>query len=71
MTMIEEALTQTTDTTACEIGPGATEAAARMFGELFPVARVTLSSPRTALPESTLSARRETSSAIIRDPVLR
>ena len=36
MTMIEEALTQTTDTKACEIGPGATEAAAKMFRGLFP-----------------------------------
>ena len=37
MTMIEEALTQTTDTKACEIGPGATEATAKKFpskGEL-------------------------------------
>ncbi|MBQ9431693.1 MAG: sn-glycerol-1-phosphate dehydrogenase [Kiritimatiellae bacterium] len=38
MTMIEEALTKTTDTKACEVGPGATEAVARMFGELFPEA---------------------------------
>ena len=49
MTMIEEALTQTTDTKACEIGPGATEAAARMFGELFPEARkvIVIDDPRT------------------------
>ena len=49
MTMIEEALTQTTDTKACEIGPGATEAAARMFGELFPEANrvVVIDDPRT------------------------
>ena len=49
MTMIEEALTKTTDTKACEIGPGATEAAARMFGELFPEARkaVVIDDPRT------------------------
>ena len=39
MTMIEEALTQTTDTKACEIGPGATEASAKMFRELFPDAK--------------------------------
>ena len=49
MTMIEEALTQTTDTKACEIGPGATEAAAQMFGELFPEARkaIVIDDPRT------------------------
>ena len=49
MTMIEEALTQTTDTKACEIGPGATDAAARMFGELFPEARkvIVIDDPRT------------------------
>ena len=49
MTMIEEALTQTTDTKACVIGPGATEAAARMFGELFPEARkaIVIDDPRT------------------------
>ena len=38
MTMIEEALQQTTDTKACEIGPGAVAAAATMFRELFPQA---------------------------------
>ena len=49
MTMIEEALTQTTDTKACEIGPGATESAARMFGALFPEARkaIVIDDPRT------------------------
>ncbi len=49
MTMIEEALTQTTDTKACVIGPGATESAARMFGELFPEARkaIVIDDPRT------------------------
>ena len=36
MTLIEEALTKTTDTKSCEIGPGATAASAKMFGELFP-----------------------------------
>ena len=35
MTLIEEALTHTTDTKACEIGPGATDAAAKMFRETF------------------------------------
>ena len=49
MTLIEEALTQTTDTKACEIGPGATEAAARMFCGLFPEAKKSLviDDPRT------------------------
>ena len=49
MTMIEEALTKTTDTKACVIGPGATEAAARMFGELFSEARkaIVIDDPRT------------------------
>ena len=49
MTMIEEALTQTTDTKACEIGPGAVEAAAQMFGGLFPDARkaIVIDDPRT------------------------
>ena len=49
MTMIEEALTQTTDTKACEIGPGATEAAAKMFRELFPDAEkaLVIDDPRT------------------------
>ena len=39
MTLIEEALTQTTGTKACEIGPGAISAAATMFRDLFPEAR--------------------------------
>ena len=49
MTMIEEALTKTTDTRACVIGPGATEAAAKMFGELFPDAKkaIVIDDPRT------------------------
>ena len=49
MTMIEEALTQTTDTKACEIGPGATEASAKMFRELFPDAKkaIVVDDPRT------------------------
>ena len=49
MTMIEEALTKTTDTKACVIGPGATEAAAQMFGELFPDAKkaIVIDDPRT------------------------
>ena len=49
MTMLEEALTQTTDTKACVIGPGATEAAAKMFGELFPDAKkaIVIDDPRT------------------------
>ena len=49
MTMIEEALTQTTDTKACVIGPGATESAAKMFGELFPDAKkaIVIDDPRT------------------------
>ena len=49
MTLIEEALTTTTDTKACVIGPGATDAAAKMFGELFPVAKkaVVIDDPRT------------------------
>ena len=49
MTMIEEALTQTTDTKACEIGPGATEATAKMFRELFPDAKraLVIDDPRT------------------------
>ena len=42
MTIIEEALTRTTDTKACEIGPGAAYAAARMFRELFPGASRTI-----------------------------
>lgn len=36
MTLIEEALKSTNDTKACEIGPGAVEAAAPMFRNLFP-----------------------------------
>ena len=49
MTMIEEALTKTTDTKACVIGPGAVEAVAKMFGELFPEARkaIVIDDPRT------------------------
>ncbi len=49
MTIIEEALTQTTDTKACEIGPGATEAAAKMFCGLFPGAKkaIVIDDPRT------------------------
>ena len=49
MTLIEEALTTTTDTKACVIGPGATDAAAKMFGELFPEARkaIVIDDPRT------------------------
>ncbi len=51
MTMIEEALTKTTDTKACIIGPGAAEAAARMFGELFPDAKkaIVIDDPRTRM----------------------
>ena len=47
--MIEEALTQTTDTKACEIGPGATEVTAKMFRELFPDAEkaLVIDDPRT------------------------
>ena len=49
MTLVEEALTQTTDTKACEIGPGAAEATAKMFHELFPEAgkAVVIDDPRT------------------------
>ena len=49
MTLIEEALTTTTDTKACVIGPGAVDAAAKMFGELFPDARkaIVIDDPRT------------------------
>ena len=49
MTLVEEALTQTTDTKACEIGPGAAEATAKMFRELFPEAgkAVVIDDPRT------------------------
>ena len=39
MTFIEKALTRTTDTKSCEIGPGAIEAAAPMFRELFSEAK--------------------------------
>ncbi len=39
MTLIEEALTRTTDTKACEIGPGAVASAAPMFRGLFPEAK--------------------------------
>ena len=47
--MIEEALKQTTDTKACTIGPGAAEASAKMFKELFPEAKkaITVVDPRT------------------------
>ena len=49
MTLIEEALKHTTDTKACTIGAGATEAAARMFKELFPDAKkaIVVEDPRT------------------------
>ena len=49
MTLVEEALTKTTDTKACVIGPGAVEAAAKMFAELFPASRkaVVVEDPRT------------------------
>ena len=49
MTMIEEALTQTTDTKACEIGPGATATVAKMFRELFSEAKkaIVIEDPRT------------------------
>ncbi len=49
MTLIEEALTKTTDTKSCEIGPGATGAAAKMFCELFPGSgkAVVVDDPRT------------------------
>ena len=49
MTLIEEALTKTTDTKACEIGPGATGAAAKMFCDLFPGTgkAVVVDDPRT------------------------
>ena len=47
--MIEEALKQTTDTKACTIGPGATDAAAEMFKSLFPGAKkaIAIVDPRT------------------------
>ena len=49
MTEIERALGKATDTKACVIGAGATESAAKMFGELFPATRkaVVVSDPRT------------------------
>ena len=49
MTLIEEALTQTTDTKSCEIGPGATAVVAKMFCELFPGSgkAVVVDDPRT------------------------
>ena len=49
MDLIEKALEKTTDTKACVIGAGATESAAKMFGELFPATRkaVVVSDPRT------------------------
>ena len=49
MTLIEEALTKTTDTKACEIGPGATGTAAKMFCDLFPGTgkAVVVDDPRT------------------------
>ncbi len=49
MALIEEALRSTTDTKACEIGPGAVGAAAKMFRGLFPEAAraVVVEDPRT------------------------
>ena len=49
MTIVEEALKKTTDTKACEIGPGTVDFAARMFRELFPEAKraVVIDDPRT------------------------
>ena len=49
MTMIEEALARATDTKACVIGPGAVEATARMFCDLFPGVRkaIVVEDPRT------------------------
>ena len=49
MTEIEKALEKATDTKACVIGSGATESAAKMFGELFPEAGQVLvvADPRT------------------------
>ena len=49
MNVIEEVLKKATDTKACVIGAGATESAAKMFGELFPATRkaVVVSDPRT------------------------
>ena len=39
MTLVEEALKSTTDTKACEIGPGAIAAAGKMFHDIFPEAK--------------------------------
>ena len=49
MGMVDEALKKATDTKACVIGAGATESAAKMFGDLFPETRkaVVVSDPRT------------------------
>ena len=49
MSLIDEALKQTTDTKACVIRAGATEDAAKMFKELFPEARkaIIVEDPRT------------------------
>ena len=49
MTRIEEALAGATDTKACVIGPGAVEASAQMFRELFPAAgkAIVVEDPRT------------------------
>ena len=49
MSEIERALEKTTDTKACVVGAGATESAAKMFGELFPEAKkaIVVSDPRT------------------------
>ena len=49
MSLIDEALKQTTDTKACVIRAGATEDAAKMFKELFPEAKkaIIVEDPRT------------------------
>ena len=49
MNMIEEALKCTTDTKACVIGAGATEAAAKMFRGIFARSKkaIVVSDPRT------------------------
>lgn len=48
MSEIENALKLTTDTKACEIGPGAVESAAHMFGQLFGGAKALIvADPRT------------------------
>ena len=49
MTLVEEALKHTTDTKACTIGAGATDAAAGMFKELFPDTKkaIIVEDPRT------------------------